>query len=113
MNTYCGDIERDVYRELFGRYVDNILESPTHYLFEKFRDPFERIQKVCVNDVERYYDRCRQIADMPKEVFVNGVIDVFNEERNSFRKELKRVQMNYLDSIPETFIEGYLAMRKG
>ena len=108
------DVAMRTYRILFGDKLDEIMERPTHYLFERFSDPFSNgYGDMFVNDLERHYEYCQQVANMPKETFMNKVLDIYNDQRDEFRKELKHKQMNILDSIPETFIEGYLAMRKG
>ena len=107
------DVAMRTYRILFGYKLDDMMNSPTHYLFERFSDPFSEYGDVFVNDLERHYFYCQQVANMPKEVFMKKVLDIYNDQRIEFRKELKHRQMNFMDSMPETFIEGYLAMRKG
>lgn len=108
------DVAMRTYRILFGEKLDDMMNSPTHYLFERFSNPFSGgYGDVFVNDLERHYTYCQQVANMPKEVFMTKVLDIYNVQRDEFQKELKHRQMNVLDSMPETFIEGYLAMRKG
>lgn len=108
------DVAMKTYRILFGDKLDNMMNRPDHYLFERFSDPFSNgYRDVFVNDLERYYTYCQQVASMPKEVFMNKVLDIYNDQRDEFRKEMKHKQINLLDSMPVTFIEGYLAMRKG
>lgn len=108
------DVAMRTYRILFGEKLDHMINSPTHYLFERYSDPFSGgYGDEFVNDLERHYTYCQQVANMPKEVFMTKVLDIYNVQRDEFRKELKHRQMNFMDSLTETFIEGYLAMRKG
>ena len=110
----CFDVAMRTYRILFGDKLEDMMNRNDHYLFERFIDPFsEGYGDVFVNKLERHYTYCQQVANMPKEVFMNKVLDIYNDQRDEFRKEIKHKQMNFMDSMPETFIEGYLAMRKG